>query len=170
MGIRLEFVLITVVIGIISGSFMLKIDNTPVSAASFTKEAEFTDTTLIEVDTADMRNRMYGTYGVMDKGVLTLHNIRYQGNNIESLSAIHGRLEDHMLYLDGDVEIQEEGGYKYETQHAVYNRETEILNITSPFIGVKGNNVIKGTSMEYDTRQKKASGTTVDTIFYTPDK
>lgn len=170
MGIRLELVLITVVIGIISGSFMLKIDNTSMSATSFTKEAEFTDTTLIEVDTADMRNRMYGTYGVIDKGVLTLHNLRYQGNNVESILANKGRLDGDMLYLDGDVEIQEGSGYKYDTEHAIYNRETEILNITSPFIGVKGKNIIKGESMEYDTRQKKASGTTVDTIFYTPDK
>jgi len=149
---------------------MLKIDNAPVSATSFTKEAEFTDTTLIEVDTADMRNWMYGTYGVIDKGVLTLHNIRYNGNNIESILANRGRLDGEMLYLDGDVEIQDESGYKYDTQHAVYNRETQILNITSPFIGVKGQNTIKGKSMEYDMRQKKASGTTVDTIFYTPDK
>lgn len=170
MGIRLEFVLITMVIGIISGSLMLKLRNAPVSTATFTKEAEFTDTTLIEVDTENMKNSMYGTYGVIDNRVLTLHNLVYQGNNIEYISAKEGRLDGDMLYLDGDVVIQEEDGYKYDTQHAIYNRGTEILNITSPFVGVKEKNVIKGESLEYDTRQKKAYGTTVDTIFYTPDK
>jgi hypothetical protein len=170
MGIRLEFVLITVVIGIISGSFILKIGNAPESTTTFTKEAEFTDTTLIEVDTDNMKNRMYGTYGVIDKRILTLHNIVFEGSNVESISAIHGRLDGDMLYLDGDVVIRDEGGYTYETQHAVYNRDTEILNITSPFIGVKGKNVIKGKTLEYDMRQKKATGTTVGTIFYTPDK
>jgi|AGBJ01.1.fsa_nt_gi hypothetical protein len=170
MGIRLEFVLITVVIGIISGSLMLKLRDTPVSTETFTKEAEFTDTTLIEVDTEDMRNKIYGTYGVIDKGVLKLHNLVYQGNNIEYISANEGTLEGDMLYMDGDVVIQEEGGYKYETQHALYNSATEILKITAPFIGVKDKNIIKGKSLEYDTRQKKATGTTVGTIFYTPEK
>jgi len=30
--------------------------------------------------------------------------------------------------------------------------------------------MIEGESMEYDTRKKKATGTTVGTVFYTPDK
>lgn len=170
MGIRLEFVLAAAVIGIISGSFMLKLADTPVSSSTFTKEAEFNNTTLVEVDTDTMRNRMYATYGVMDKGVLTLDNIVYQGGNIQSVIAKKGRVKGDILYLDGDVVMHEKDGYRYETQHAVYNRKTEILNITAPFTGVKDKNVIKGDTLEYDMRNQKAYGTTVDTIFYTPDK
>lgn len=170
MGIRLEFVLITAVIGIISGSLTLKLGDVPVSSKRFTKEIEFTNTTLIEVNTADMKNRMYTTYGVMDKGVLTLANIVYEDGSIESMYADEGRIEGDMLYLDGNVLMQERGGYRYETQHAVYNKKEEILNITAPFIGVKDKNVIKGESLEYDMPKRKAYGTTVDTIFYTPDK
>lgn len=149
---------------------MLKLRNAPVATQVLTKEVEFTNTTLIEVDTDDMKSRAYTTHGVRDKGILTLDNIIYLGENIESLSANKGTFEGDILHLDGDVVMQERGGYKYETQHAIYNKKTELLNITSPFIGVRGQNVVEGESLEYDTRKKKATGTTVGTVFYTPDK
>ncbi|WP_373032118.1 LPS export ABC transporter periplasmic protein LptC [Sulfurovum sp.] len=170
MGIKLEFILIIAIIGIIAGSLMLKLRNVPVPTKVLTKEVKFTNTTLIEVDTSNMKSRAYTTHGVRDQGVLTLDNIVYLGDTIESLSANKARLKDEFLHLDGDVVVQERGGYKYETQHAIYNKKTEILNITSPFTGVRGPNIIQGESMEYDTRKKKATGTTVGTVFYTPDK
>lgn len=149
---------------------MLKLRDTPVPTKVLTKEIEFKNTILIEVDTNNMKSRAYATHGVSDQGVLTLDNIVYSGGNIESLSANKSRLKGDFLYLNGDVILQEKGGYKYETQHAVYNKKTAILDITSPFTGVKGQNFVKGKSMQYDTRKKKATGTTVGTIFYTPDK
>ncbi len=170
MGIKLEHVLTIAIIGIISGSLMLKLENTPVTTKVFTKDLEFTNTILIEVDTGNMKSRAHVTYGARDKGVLTLDNLLYLGDNIESISANKGRFQGDMLHFDGDVVMQEKGGYRYETQHAVYNKKTEILNITSPFTGVKGQNMIQGKSLEYDTRKKKATGRTVGTVFYTPDK
>ena len=170
MGIKLEFVLIIAIIGIIAGSLMLKLRNSPVATTVLTKEVEFTNTTLIEVDTDDMKSRAYATHGIRDQGVLTLDNLLYLGDSIESLSANKARFKGDFLHLDGNVVLQEKGGYRYETQHAIYNKKTEILNITSPFIGVRGQNIVQGESMEYNTREKKATGTTVGTVFYTPDK
>lgn len=170
MGIKLQFVLIMAIMGIIVGSLMLKIQNSPVPTKVLTKEVKFTNTTLIEVDTENMKSRAYATHGIRDQGVLTLDNIVYLSDNIEALSANKARLKGDFLHLDGDVVLQERGGYMYETQHAIYNKKTEILNIISPFIGVRGQNIVQGESMEYDTRKKKATGTTVGTVFYTPDK
>ncbi len=170
MGIKLQYVLTITIIGIISGSLMLKLRNTPVTTKVFTKEVEFTNTTLIEVDTENIKSRVYTTYGVRGKNVLTLDNIVYLSDKIESLSANKARLKGDFLYLDGDVVLQEKDGYKYKTEHAFYNKNTEILHITSPFTGLKGQNIIEGESMEYNIREKKATGTTVGTVFYTPDK
>ncbi len=170
MGIKLEYILTIAIIGIISGALMLKLQDAPVESKSFTKELEFTDTTLTEVDTDTMNSRIYSTYGVRDKGVLKVENIRYFDEDIESLSADKGKLEGDILQLDGHVVLQEKSGYTYETEHAVYNKKSEILNITAPFTGIRGQNTIRGTSMEYDARKKKATGQTVDTVFYTPDK
>lgn len=170
MGIKLELVLIIAITGIIAGSLMLKLRDTPVQTKVSTKAIEFTNTTLIEVDTDNMKGRIYATHGVSDQGLLTLNDIVYFSDTIESLSAKQARLKGDFLLLDGDVVLYEKGGYRYETQHAVYNKQTEILHITSPFKGVKGQNVIHGESMEYNVREKKATGTTVGTIIYTPDK
>ncbi|EIF51466.1 LPS export ABC transporter periplasmic protein LptC [Sulfurovum sp. AR] len=170
MGIKLEYILTIMIIGIISGALMLKLQDAHAPSTAFTKELEFTDTTLTEVDTETMNSRIYGTYGVRDKGVLKVEKIRYLDDQIESLSADKGKLENDILQLEGHVVMQEKGGYRYETEHAIYNKKSEILHITAPFTGTRGQNIIKGQSMEYDTRQKKATGKTVDTVFYTPDK
>lgn len=170
MGIKLEYILTITIIGIISAALMLRLQNASVSSKAFTKEFEFTDTTLTEVDTDTMKSRIYGTYGVRDKGILKVENIRYFDDSIASLSADKGKLEGDMLRLDGHVVLQEHTGYTYKTEHAVYNKKSEILHITAPFTGIRGQNIIKGKSLEYDARQKKAIGQTVDTVFYTPDK
>jgi hypothetical protein len=169
MGIKLEYVLTIAIVGIISGALMLKLRNTPVDNRVFTKELEFTHTTLIEVDTDMMKSRAYTDYGVREKGVLTLDNLIYMSDSIDSLLANKGRFEGDKLFLDGDVVLYEKGGNKYETQHAIYNQKTEILNIISPFTGVQGQNIVEGNSLEYNMRTKKATGQTVGTVFNIPD-
>lgn len=170
MGIRLEYVLTIASIGIISWALMLKLHDTLVTRTAFTKEIEFTDTTLTEVDTKTMKSRIFGTHGVRDKGVLRVENIRYVDDKIEPLTAYQGTINGDILRLDGHVIMQEKDGYTYNTEHAVYNKKSEILYITSPFTAIRGENIIKGKSLVYDTHQKKASGKAVDTVFYTPDK
>ena len=170
MAIKLEHVLIAIIVILVTGVFMIKIHNAPPPVHAFTKELEFTNTTLIEVDTNDMQSRAYIEHGIRDRGILTLADIVYMSDNIESLSANNGIYYGNKLYLDGNVILQEKGGYRYKTEHAIYDQKTAILSITSPFTGEKGLNMIKGESLEYDTKQKKASGSTVGTVFYTPDK
>lgn len=170
MGLKLEFVLIVAIVGTILGALMIKFEDTSTKEQTLTKELEFTDTTLIEVDTDMMKSRTFATYGVRDKDIWTLDNLVYASGSIESLYANKGTYHGDVLHLDGDVVMQEKGGYRYETQHAIYNQKTEILNITAPFTGVKDKNSISGKSLEYDMRLKKAYGTTVGTVFYTPDK
>ena len=170
MAIKLEHILIATIVVLISGVLMIKIRNAPPPVQLSTKELEFTDTTLIEVDTNDMLSRAYVKRGIRDRGILSIEDLVYLSDNVDSLSANNGIYFEDKLYLDGDVILQEKGGYRYKTEHAIYNQKTEILSITAPFTGVKGPNKIQGESLEYNTREKKASGTTVGTVFYTPDK
>ncbi len=79
MGIKLEHILIISIVGIIFGAFMIKIRNTTPPVQVFSKELEFTETTLIEVDTEKMKSRAYATHGVRDQGILILDNIVYIG-------------------------------------------------------------------------------------------
>ncbi len=155
---------------IISASLLVELNNTLKQRKAFTKDLEFSNTTFIEVDTQKMQGWAFGTFGVRDKGVLTLDNIVFHTDNIDSLIAKKGKYIKEILYLDGDVVMQEKNGYTYNTQHANYNQETEILNITSPFTAVRYQNVMKGKTLRYDTAKKEAFGTKVDAILYTTEK
>lgn len=170
MGLKLEPVL-TVMIGmIISASLLVELSSTLKKDKAFSKDLEFSDTTFIEVDTQKIQGWLFGTYGVRDKGVLTLDNVVFHTDNISSFTAKKGKYLKEILYLDGDVVMQEKDGYTYKTQHANYNYKTEILNITSPFTAVRAQNVMKGKMLRYNTAKKEAFGTSVDAVLYTTEK
>ncbi len=166
----LKFVLIIMIVMLISGSLFVELGNAPKQRKAFTKDLEFTHTTFIEVDTQKMQGWAFGTYGVRDKGVLTLDNIVFHTDNIDSLIAKKGKYIKEVLYLDGDVMMEEKNGYTYNTQHANFNQKTEILNITAPFTAVRDENVMQGKTLRYDTVKKEAFGTKVDAVLYTTEK
>ena len=170
MGLRLEWILAVVLVVIVSGVMLLKLSSTSAGNTISAKELEFTDTTLIEVDTTSIQAHSYSTYGVRENGVLILDNLVYHTDTIESLLAKKGRLEGDMLYLDGDVVLQEKEGYRYETQHASYDQKNEILNILSPFTAHRGKNSMLGDTLRYDMRKKEAFGTTINSVVYTSEK
>ena len=155
---------------IISVSLLVELSSTLKKRKAFTKDLEFTNTTFIEVDTEKMQGWLFGTYGVRDKGVLKMNNVVFHTDNITSLIGKYSTYTNGVLYLGGNVVMQEKDGYTYKTQHANYNQKKEILNITAPFTGVRDQNVIKGKTLRYDTVKKEAFGTKVDATVYTTEK
>ena len=170
MGVRLEIILSLAIVGIIGGSLTVKLNNTAKGNEVFTKELEFTNTTFTEVDTIKMQGTAYSTYGIRDNGILTLDNFVYSTETINSLVADKARYEGDIIYLDGDVMMEERDGHTYDTQHANYNQKTEIINITAPFVGVRGQNIYKGTTLWYNTRSKEAFGAMINAVVYTIKK
>ena len=77
MGLKLETILILGIVIILSASYIVKIGGSSSDDKAFTKELEFANTTLIEVDTTTMKGRTFTIYGVKDKDVLTLYDIKY---------------------------------------------------------------------------------------------
>jgi hypothetical protein len=170
MGIKLEYLLTILTVGVLLVFLLIDVENTQQQAKGSTKELEFKNTLLVEVDTDDVKSYTYSVYGERDRDVLKLDTVVYITPTIEFLVSKKGRFENHLLYLDGDVVLQEKDGYRYETQHAIYNETTKILNIISPFFGVEGNNTIEGASMVYDTQKKKGTSLTVDTVLEVSEK
>jgi len=170
MGLKFEFVLIAAIAAIVAGSLLLKLGGIDSKGEVFTKELEFTNTMLIEVDTLKTLSRSHGTYGVRDRGVFTLENLHYSTDTIESLVANRGRFQGEILYLDGAVVLKEKEGYTYKTEHANYNQQSDILNITAPFVGTRDKNIIKGDTLRYNTRKKEVYGTKIDSVLYTTEK
>jgi uncharacterized protein YxeA len=170
MGIRIEIVLFIAIVVIITGSLTIKLNNDANKQKPFTKELEFTYTTFTEVNTEKLLGRAYSTYGMRDDGVLTMNHLTYQADNIESLVANKGTYMGDIIYLEGDVVMDDTNGYVYETQQAEYNQETEILNITAPFVATRDKDIIKGDTFTYNTRSKEAYGTKIDAVIYTIEK
>jgi len=166
----LKFLIIVLIASIISVSLLVELRNTKDKEQAFTKDLEFTNTTFTEVNTEKMQGWTFGTYGERDRGVLKLDNVVFHTDNIESLVAKKGKYIKDVLFLDGDVVMQEKDGYTYKTQHANYHQNTEILNITAPFTAVRGNDVMAGKTLKYNTAKKEAFGTRVDAVLYTTEK
>jgi hypothetical protein len=170
MGLRIELLLFIAIVSIVGGSLTMKLNDNVNNHKVDTKELEFTYTTFTEVDTKKLQGRAYGTYGARDEGILTIDNLVYQSETIESLVADKGTYMGNTIYLEGDVLMDDSNGYTYETQQAEYNQDTEILNITAPFVATRDENVIKGDTFTYHTSKKEAYGTVIDAAVYTIEK
>ena len=170
MGLKLEFLLVLFVVGILTMAMTVKIKNSQAVNQTQTVELEFTDTTSIEVDTNKTLSVTYGTYGIRDAGVLKMDNLRYHTDNIKLLRAKKGTLKGDEIYLDGDVVLNKEKGADYYTDHAVYNKKTGILLVTSPFKAIMDKNIMHGDTLRYDTKNKKAFATEVNAVVYTTEK
>lgn len=170
MGIKIEWVLLIITLIIISGSFNIKLNDTAGKTKPETKELEFNNTTFTEVDTHKLQGRAYGTHGIRDSGTLTVYNLKYHTDSIDSLVAKKGRYIGKTLYLEGDVILHQKEGYNYKTQQAEYNQETEVLNITAPFVATKERTIIRGDTLTYNVPKEEAYGTMIDATLYTVEK
>jgi hypothetical protein len=170
MGLKLEIVLILAIVVILIGSFTTELSNDITQKNLSTKELEFTETTFIEVDTNRTQGVAYSRYGVRKNAILTLHDITYHTDNLKKLSAKRGRYEGDKVYLDDEIKIDQKEGFDYRMQHAVYDKKTEILEITSPFTAQMGQNTIKGEHLHYNARKKEAYAKQIDAVVYTVEK
>ncbi len=170
MGLKLEFLLIVFVMAILAMAMTVKISNSNAVAKKQTVELEFTDTTTIEVDTNKTLSVTYGTYGIRDAGVLKIDNLQYYTDGIKLLRAKKGTLKGNKLYLDYNVILNKEKGSDYYTEHAIYNKKTGILLVTSPFKAIMDKNIMHGATLRYDTKQKKVFATKVNAVVYTAEK
>lgn len=170
MAVRIEFILLAIIVGISFTSFTVKLNQKGHHAHDFTKELEFTHTTFTEVDTKKLLGSAYGTYGQRDNGILLIKNLIYHSDTIESLVAKKGIYKNNTLYLEGDVILKQKHDYTYKTQQAEYVQQTEILNITAPFIATQERNSIRGDTLTYNTRKNEVYGTMIDATIYTIEK
>lgn len=169
MGLKLEFLLLVIVAGLIAMAMTVRISNAKVPVKTQTVELEFTHTTTIEVDTNKTLSTSFGTYGIRDAGVLTVDNLRYHTDEIKLLRAKKAKFHADKIYLDNNVTLNKEKGSDYYTEHAIFNKKTGILLITSPFKAFMNKNTMYGDTLRYDTKQKKAFATHVDAVVFTAE-
>ena len=170
MALKLEFVLIALVVVILSVATTVKIKNDSMVTNASTKELEFTNTTFTEVDTNKTVGVAYGTYGTRDNGILTVENFRYHNDNVKLLRSKRATYIGDKVYLDENVILNKELGSDYYTEHAVYDKKEEILDVTAPYKAYMGKNIMYGDTLRYWMKSKKTFSTNIDAIVYTKEK
>jgi len=170
MGLKLEIILIVLVMAILSLALSVRISNGRKTNHLPTIELEFKDMTLREVDTNKTMGVAYGTYGVRDKGILTIQNFKYQDDSIQLLRADTAIYEKEKIYLNNNVVFVQTEGQRFDTEHAEYDQKSEILDITSPFKTVIGKNIVHGDTLRYWMKNKEVYATNIDAIVYTEEK
>ncbi len=170
MALKIEFVFIVAIVGIVIASFTVKLNDSQSKVKPMTKELEFTDTTFTEVDTKQLQGRAHGMSGVREKGVLTVYHLQYHTNSIDSLVAKKGTYMGKIIYLEGDVVTDYKDGYHIETQQAEYNQKSGVLNVTAPFVLTKEKNLLRGDTLTYNAHTQQMYGTMIDATLYTVDK
>ncbi len=153
-----------------SVALTVKITNGRAVKNTSTKELVFTDTTFTEVDKNKTIGVAYGTYGVRDKGVLTVENFKYHNGSIKELRSNIAIYKADKIYLDHNVVFNQKEGSDYYTEHAVYDKKKEILDVISPYKALMGKNIMHGDTLRYWVKEKRAYSTNVDAIVYTKEK
>jgi len=170
MGIKLEVFIVTAIVLIVSTTYFFKIENSNSAPSSSTKQLEFKNTTLIEVNTEKMLSNIVCSHGVKKNEILDLKEIIYHSKSINSLVAESGEYKNGIMYLDGGIKLQQKEGYVYHAEHAIYNTEKETLNIASEFTMYINKNTIRGRDLIYDAKTKVAKSKNINATVYTTEK
>jgi len=166
MGIRVEWIAIAMIIIMLSVSFLFEAKHREAKNSTFKKEFDVYNSVTIEVDQEGIKNKLFSKYGVKESGVLTLTQMTYIGNSVEKLQSSQGRFVGNKIYLDYNVTALQNNGYYYESDHAIYDQQTQLLYVTSPFVGYVNNSVIKGSNLEYNRQEAVAKAHKINATFY----
>lgn len=131
---------------------------------------EFTDTVFTEVNSNKIIGVAYGTHGIRDNAVLTVKNFKYHNDSIKLLKSDEAIYKGANIYLNFNIDFNKEEGSNSYSEHAVYNTDLEILDITSPFKSIEGKNIAYGDTMRYFSDRKEMFASQVNVMFYTKEK
>ncbi len=166
MAIRVEWIAIAMIVIMLSVSFLFEAKHRQAKNSTFKKEFEVYNSVTIEVDQGGIKNKLFSEYGMKESGILTLTTMTYIGNSVEKLQSNQGRFIDNKIYLDNNVTALQNNGYFYKGDHAIYDQITQVLHISSPFVGYVNNSIIKGTNLEYNRQEEVVKANRVNATFY----
>jgi len=129
------------------------------------KEVEFKDSKIVEVNSSSILNTTYTTTLYIIKNSITMIDMRFSNSSILLLKSKKAIDKNSTIYLYDDVEFHRDIGFIYYTSEAIYNKNSEILNIDKRFKAIRGDDLFFGSKMEYDTKIGVITAKNTDTIF-----
>jgi hypothetical protein len=170
MGMRIEWMVVMMILVMTGASYLLESRSNASKQTAFAKEFEVYDSQTIEVGKDGVESRLDAVYALRERGELKLSYPVFRSTTTQNLSAQKGRQVGDKIFLDENVSLLQKNGYLYEGEHAVYDKQKEILLVTSPFVAYIDKNVIRGSDLSYDLKNKIATAKTVHAILYTNDE
>ncbi len=89
---------------------------------------------------------------------------RELNQTIESVSALHGRYENNLVTLEGEVEYQGANELTLSTQKAKYHMGYETLDIRVPFVMTQKNSTVKGSSLFFNQKNGKIDANNIQAV------
>jgi hypothetical protein len=170
MGLKFELILVSLIV--ITSVYMMsvKLRDHNKRYHDSGKELEFYDTTFTEVNTTGLMSVSYGVKGERINGVMYVDDFRYKSVDVKFLRANKAKDTGEVMYLDGNVRLKRYDGFRYQTEHAKYDKKHEVMEALSPFIAYKAPNTLMGKTMRYDVKRKVLYATDVRMIIVTDAK
>ncbi len=169
MGLKFELLLVVLIVLTSAVTMTTKLHEHNSKTASDSKELEFTDTTFTEVTPQKRVGVSFAAHGVRAGGILKVEHLRYYNDTIKELLADRGTYRENLIYLDGNVSLRQTAGFDYYTQHAYYDKKYEVLYVPSPFTAYRGEDVMHGATLRYNTKSKEAYATMIDAVLHTAE-
>jgi len=154
MGLRIEWILFILIVFVISISFVIDISGYDIDKYKKQKDLEFYDTVFSEVNQTDRISMLKTKHGVQYNNILSLQDIDYSDNAVESLVSKKAIMENDVILLEDNVSLHQRGDFVYMTQKAFYYKNKSILRVPNDFFSYRLNDTIGGTFMIYDLKTK----------------
>jgi lipopolysaccharide assembly outer membrane protein LptD (OstA) len=124
--------------------------------------------TMYELDKVGLRTILLGSGSKRFSDRYTVSDIDYTDNSahyIANMKADNGVYKGDDVTLDGNVSYAREDGLTLTSQKAQYNKKTSIATVDTDYVAYRGKNVVKGSSIEYNSLTNKLTSTDVKVTY-----
>ena len=164
---KIEFLSISMILVMLGVSYLVKVKNEKAKESRTTKKIEIFDSVTIEVNSTNITSVLYSDHILREGDKLKMTNITYQGNSAKELKSKYGHTIGDKFYLDINVTLLQDNGYRYKAQHAIYDKAIGFFYIPTAYTAYIDKNIIHGTDLKYDIDNKIAVSEKIDATLYT---
>lgn len=129
---------------------------------------ELKDFELYELNTSGLTTLMTGKSATKYEDKYIVKSINFTDNSkskLMSVKADNGIYKEDNISLAGSIELFQEDGFTFKTEHAFYNRKNSILNIDTNYTARKRNDKFSGSSLIYNNLLDKIKSKNIYIIY-----
>jgi len=125
---------------------------------------EIQEFTMYELDKLGLKTILLGSSSKRYRDRYTVKDMDYTDNSdkyIANMLAKNGLYKGNIVNLDGNVTYTREDGLSFKSDRAKYNKTTSIVSTDTHYTSHKGDNIVIGSSVEYNNITNKMKSSNV---------